>query len=85
MLSSVSAYEELFADPILANYQEQLKKCNLNDYILANLVYDKERSETSHRDLMSSIPLATGVVQRGHLAVAQFDRTSDDVDKVLGK
>ena len=65
VLSTVSAYEQLFSDPVLTTYKEQLKKCNLNDYIQANLIYDKERSEASHRDLVSSIPLATGVVQRG--------------------
>lgn len=65
LLSTIGAYEQLFSDPLLADYQEQLKKCNLNDYIVANLTYDKERSESSHRDLLSSIPLATGVVQRG--------------------
>jgi hypothetical protein len=65
VLSTVKAYEMLFADPTIASHEEQLKKCNLNDYIVANLIYDKARSETSHRDLLSSIPLATGVVQRG--------------------
>ena len=65
VLSTVKAYEQLFADPVIASHEEQLKKCNLNDYITANLVYDEARSEASHRDLLSSIPLATGVVQRG--------------------
>jgi len=65
ILSTVGAYEQLFADPALATYREQLQKCNLNDYILPNLVYDKERSEASKQDLFSSMPLATGYVQRG--------------------
>ena len=65
VLSTVKAYEILFADPAIASHKEQLQKCNLNDYIVANLIYDKTRSEASHRDLLSSVPLATGVVQRG--------------------
>lgn len=65
VMSTVSAYEKLFSDPMLAEHREQLKKCNLNDYILPNLVYDKVRSESSYRDLTSSVPLASGVVQRG--------------------
>ena len=65
VLSTVKAYEQLFADPVIAGYEEQLKKCNLNDYIVANLIYDKARSEASHRDLLNTVPLATGVVQRG--------------------
>ena len=65
VLSTVKAYEQLFADPAIAGYEEQLKKCNLNDYIVANLIYDQARSEASHRDLLNTVPLATGVVQRG--------------------
>ena len=65
VLSTVKAYELLFADPAIASHEEQLKKCNLNDYIVANLIYDQARSETSHRDLLNTVPLATGVVQRG--------------------
>ena len=76
--STVAAYEQLFADPMLAGYHEQLKKCNLNDYIQPNLVYDQLRSETSHRDLLSSIPLASGVVQRGQKII---DRGSIVDDK----
>ncbi len=63
--STVGAYEKLFADPVLAANREQLAKCNLNDYIMANLTYDKERSEAGLEDIISSIPLANGVVQRG--------------------
>ncbi len=63
--STVEAYEQLFTDPALADHREVLQKCNLNDYILPNLVYDKARSEASREDLLSSIPLAVGVVQRG--------------------
>ena len=87
MLSTVTAYEQLFADPMLAGYQEQLKKCNLNDYIVPNLIYDKERSEASHRDLLSSIPLATGVVQRGQKIIDRGgivdDKTYDTLQSFL--
>ena len=65
LYSTVGAYELIFADPRLAPYHEQLTKCSLNDYIMANLIYDKERSEAGLDDLLSSIPLASGVAQRG--------------------
>ena len=63
--SVVSAYEQIFMDNALASKRELLRKCNLNDYISPNLTYDKERSEASLSDLRNSIPLASGVVQRG--------------------
>lgn len=53
--SSKTAYEQLFRDEMLALQRPILQKCNLNDYITPNLIYDKERSESSINDLMSSI------------------------------
>ena len=63
--STVSAYEQLFLDPELDAHRDILQKCNLNDYISPNLSYDKERSEASVSDLNNSIPLASGLCQRG--------------------
>lgn len=50
-----------------------LQKCNLNDYITPNLTYDKERSEASLNDLQNSIPLASGLVQRGEKIIDRGD------------
>ena len=63
--STVSAYEFIFAEPELSAHREILQKCNLNDYISPNLIYDKERSEASLSDLQNSIPLASGIAQQG--------------------
>ena len=63
--SVISAYEQIFLDQTLAEHRDILKKCNLNDYLTPNLTYDKDRSEASLNELHSSIPLATGLVQRG--------------------
>ena len=65
MYSVVSAYEQIFSDVTLEKHRDILRKCNLNDYITPNLTYDKERSEASLNELHNSIPLASGVVQRG--------------------
>ncbi len=63
--STVSAYEFIFAEPELSTQREILQRCNLNDYISPNLIYDKERSEASLSDLQNSIPLASGIAQQG--------------------
>lgn len=67
--SPKSAYEQLFQDPMLIQHRALLQRCNLNDYIVPNLTYEKERSESSLRDLLESIPLASGVVQSGQKVV----------------
>ena len=65
MHSVVSAYEQIFNDETLSKHADILRKCNLNDYISPNLTYDRERSEASLNELHNSIPLASGIVQRG--------------------
>jgi hypothetical protein len=71
--SVVSAYEQIFLDQTLAEHRDILKKCNLNDYLTPNLTYDKDRSEASLNELHSSIPLATGLVQRGQKIIDRGD------------
>jgi putative nucleotidyltransferase with HDIG domain len=71
--SVVSAYEQIFLDETLAAHRDILRKCNLNDYLAPNLTYDKARSESSLNDLQNSIPLATGLVQRGQKIIDRGD------------
>jgi putative nucleotidyltransferase with HDIG domain len=63
--STMTAYEKLFTEELLSQNRQILQKCNLNNYIEPNLVFDKERSETAERDIMTSVPLASGVVLTG--------------------
>ena len=81
--STVSAYEQLFLDPELDSHREILQKCNLNDYIAPNLSYDKERSEASLRDLNNSIPLASGLCQRGQKIIDRGDIVDNNTYNIL--
>ena len=69
LYSPKTAYEQLFNDPQLAAKRLLLQRCNLSNYITANLTYDQERSESSLKELMASVPLAIGIVQRGQKIV----------------
>ena len=81
--SVVSAYEQIFLDETLAQYREILRKCNLNDYLAPNLTYDKIRSEASLNELHSSIPLATGLVQRGQKIIDRGDIVDSKTYNIL--
>ena len=81
--STVSAYEQLFLDPELDSHREILQKCNLNDYIAPNLSYDKERSEASLSDLTNSIPLASGIAQRGQTIIDRGDIVDNKTYNIL--
>ncbi|MBQ8948550.1 MAG: HDIG domain-containing protein [Prevotella sp.] len=71
--SVISAYEQIFLDETLSESRDILRKCNLNDYLTPNLTYDKNRSEASLNELHNSIPLATGLVQRGQKIIDRGD------------
>lgn len=81
--SAKMAYEQLFQDEALSLQRPILQKCNLNDYITPNLIYDKERSETSINDLMSSIALASGVVQKGQKIVGRGEIVTDRIYRTM--
>lgn len=67
--SQMSAYEQLFLDPVLGRQRHILQRCNLNDYIEPNLFYDKERSDTELNDMISTIPIASGMVMSGQKVI----------------
>ena len=81
--SLVSAYEQIFLDETLAEHRDILQKCNLNDYLLPNLIYDKERSEASLNDLRNSIALASGFVQRGQKIIDRGDIVDSKTYNIL--
>ena len=81
--SAKAAYEQLFQDEQLAQQRSLLQKCNLNDYITPNLVYDRERSETSKNELLSGIALASGLVQKGQKIVDHGEIITDKTYRIL--
>lgn len=90
-LTPKEAYEKLMGDAMLQSHRDELTELNLNDFIEPNLIYDKERSEASKQDLISSVPMASGVALSGQklidrgtivdeqkfLLIESFQRESD--------
>ena len=81
--STVTAYEMLFLDPLISSHRDILQKCSLNDYITPNLIFDKDRSEAVLSDLHNSIPLASGLVQRGQKIIDRGDIVDANTYEVL--
>ena len=81
--STKKAYEKLFTDQQLSALRQQLQKCNLNNYIVPNLTYDRERSETSKNELIASIPLASGLVQQGEKIVDQGEIVTERTKRII--
>ncbi|WP_297244246.1 HDIG domain-containing metalloprotein [uncultured Prevotella sp.] len=83
LLSTMSAYEQIFQDERLLPHRALLQRCNLNEYIEANIVYDKERSEAEKNDLLGQIPLASGMVLSGQKIIDRGEIVDDYTYRVL--
>ena len=83
LYSTMTAYEQLFSDPKIAAQKQALQRCNLNEYIQPNLKYDEERSEAEISDLLSTIPLASGMVLSGQKIIDRGEIVDDYTYRVL--
>ena len=83
LYSTLSAYETLFQDERLAPQRQLLQKCNLNEYIEPNLIYNKERSEAELADLLSGIPVASGMVLTGQKIIDRGEIVDEYTSRVL--
>ena len=83
LYSPKTAYERLFMDSNLSAHRTILQKCNLNNYIVANLSYDRERSEASKNDLIGGIALASGVVVKGQKIVDRGEIVTEKTYRII--
>lgn len=81
--STRTAYEKLFIDEELGEMRQALQKCNLDDYIEPNLIYDKQRTESERNDLINSIPVSKGMVVSGQKIVDRGDIINEYTARVL--
>ncbi len=81
--SQIAAYEKLFLDEKLGKEKQILQRCNLNEYIEPNLVYDKERSDTERNELLSGIAPASGMVVSGQKIIDRGEIVDEGDFQVL--
>lgn len=75
--STIGAYERLFMDEQLGQVRTELQKCNLNNYLEPNLVYDKDLNETEINDMLSLIPPAYRTIMEGQTIVHHGDKVTE--------
>lgn len=83
LYSEKGAYEQLFADETLSEHRTELQKCDLSRFITPNLTYDKERSDIALNDLLETIPLTSGMVQKGQKIISQGDIVTEEIYRTL--
>ena len=85
LLTARQAYEQLLADSALRSHIESLPDSvlNLTDYIVPNLIYDRQRSETRRDELMRSVPRASGSIQAGQKIIGQGEVVDEAKEQAL--
>ncbi|MDD6552063.1 MAG: HDIG domain-containing protein [Prevotellaceae bacterium] len=81
--STLNAYEKLYRDELLSKERPIIQRMNLNDYLQPNLIYDQKRSDTERNDLLSSIPIASGMVMSGQKIIDRGEIINDYDYRVL--
>ncbi|MCD8289264.1 MAG: HDIG domain-containing protein [Prevotella sp.] len=81
--STRNAYEQLFIDEELGEGGQALRRCNLNEYIEPNIVYDSQRTETERNELVNSIPAADGMVMTGQKIIDRGDIVDASTARIL--
>lgn len=56
------AYEYLLSNDTVHYKRDILRQCALNDYILPNLTFDKERTDAAKKDILSNYSMSDGMV-----------------------
>lgn len=82
------AYEELIYSDTLHYNKTLLQRCNLNNYLTPNLMYDSEKSEAAKKDILSGVSWAKGFVMNGQKIIDRgeiIDQRTFDILRSLKK
>lgn len=80
--STKTAYEHLLSADT-AYSKQALQACNLNNYILPNIIYDEAKSESSLEDLLSNISWANGYVLNGQKIIDRGEIIDEHTYNIL--
>ncbi len=81
--STMSAYEQLLNDERLSQERPLMQKLNLTDYIVPNLIYDRDRTEAARNDLLAGVSPASGMVMAGQRIIGEGDMVNEYDYRVL--
>ena len=77
-----TAYEHILRQEAYGFGRELLERCNMRNYLVANVIYDKERTEAEREQLMQVSP-TSGMVQKGQLIIDRGQIVTRSHVKVL--
>lgn len=81
--STKRAYEQIIHADTVHFRKELLQRCNLNNYIHPNLIYDENRSETAKKEMLASISWANGFVMNGQRIIDRGEIINQQTYNIL--
>ena len=82
-LTPVTAYEWIFNDPLILSHRNALQKCDVNQFLEPNVIYDEQRSAMEKDDLVSSIPVASGMILAGQKIIDRGEVVDYEADAAI--
>lgn len=83
MLTPMMAYEEFFKDPQMQSAKALLQECNINDYLVPNIIYDSLRSASALDDLLKPLASYSDMVQSGERIIDRGDIVTEKTKRAL--
>lgn len=77
-----SAYEYLMKKEAAYNDRAYLERCQIRKFLVANVIYDKDKTEAERRELLE-ISMTSGMVQKGQLIIDRGQIVTPGHIKVL--
>ena len=78
-----SAYEYIMKSDSIGYSKVVMQRLNLFELLVANLKYDKVKSENTKNDLLSSVSLASGLVQSGQKIIDRGEIVTRETYNIL--
>ena len=83
LLTPMMAYEKFFSDSQVNAVRSHLQKCNINEYIVANLKYDSIRSNDELSSQIALIAAKCGQVKKGERIIDRGEIVKDETMRKL--
>lgn len=83
LLTPMTAYEYFFDDLQMMNAKSLLQDCNINDYLVPNLIYDSLKSNAVLQDMLTPLSSFVDMVQPGERIVDRGDIVTEKIKMSL--
>ena len=83
LYTTKEAYEYMLNADTTRFNRQALQQCNLNNYIVPNIIYDEAKSESALKDLLSNISWASGYVLNGQKIIDRGEIIDENTFNIL--